>query len=72
MLENFYWLMETIREEIMEKFIIPGLGISYWKFLIYLLIVGVVATVLINGVRVSSSNAVKASSKKHSEKEDRE
>ena len=58
MLQNFWWLMNTIREEILEKFIIPGIGISYWKFLIYLAVAGVVITVLINSVRYSSSAGV--------------
>lgn len=55
MLENFWWLMNTIREELLEKFILPGIGISYWKFLIYLAVAGVVITVLINSVRYSVS-----------------
>ena len=56
MLENFWWLMNTIREELLEKFILPGIGISYWKFLIYLAVAGVVITVLINSVRYSVSS----------------
>lgn len=40
-------LMDTIRTEILENLMIPGLGISWWKFSIYLLIITVVVTVLI-------------------------
>lgn len=70
MLENFWYLMNTIREDILEKFIIPGIGISYWKFLIYLAVAGVVITVLINGVKVSSGNAYSVRRQKHAEKVD--
>lgn len=52
-MDSLFQIMQTIRTEILEKFTIPGLGISYWKFCIYLLIIGVVVTVLVNGVRVS-------------------
>lgn len=58
MLENFWYLMNTVRTEILEKFIIPGIGISYWKFLIYLAVAGVVITVLVNAVRYTSSESV--------------
>lgn len=53
-MSNLFEIMTMIREQILETFSIPGLGISYWKFCIYLLIIGVVVTVLINGVRVSA------------------
>ena len=58
MLENFWYLMNTVRTEILEKFIIPGIGISYWKFLIYLAVAGVVITVLVNAVRYTASESV--------------
>jgi len=70
MLENFWYLMNTVRTEILEKFIIPGIGISYWKFLIYLAVAGVVITVLVNGVKVSSGNAAKASRDKSQAKKE--
>lgn len=53
-MDSLYELLTMIREDVLEKVVIPGLGISYWKFCIYLLIIGVVVTVLINGVRISS------------------
>ena len=59
-MQAFFDLMTMVREGILEKLIIPGLGISYWKFCIYLLVIGVVATVLINGVRVSSDKAARS------------
>lgn len=55
MLDNIFWLLELVRTKILEAFIIPDLEISYWEFLIYSAIVGVVVTVLINGVKVSGS-----------------
>lgn len=56
-MQALFEIMTVVREKILETTIIPGLGISWWKFSIYLLIIGVVVTVLINGVRVSSSKA---------------
>lgn len=55
MLDNIFWLLELVRTKILEAFIIPDLNISYWDFCIYSAIVGVVVTVLINGVKVSGS-----------------
>lgn len=45
-------LLTYIRVELLEKVYIPGLGISYWHFLIYLAVASVVVTVLVNGVRL--------------------
>lgn len=56
-MQDLFDIMTLIREKILEKLIIPGLDISWWKFSIYLLIIGVVVTVLINGVRISSGKA---------------
>lgn len=53
-MSSLFQIMNMVREEIMETFTIPGLGISYWKFCIYLLVVGVVVAVLVNGVSVSA------------------
>lgn len=50
-------LLTYIRVELLEKVFIPGLGISYWHFLIYLAVASVVVTVLVNGVRIGSSAA---------------
>ena len=60
MITNFLWLMNYVRENILEKFILPELEISYWEFLIYLAIVGVVATVLINSVQISGNSSFNA------------
>lgn len=56
-MQSLFDIMMMVREDILEKLIIPGIGISWWKFSIYLLIIGVVVTVLVNGVRVSSGRA---------------
>ena len=55
MLDSLFWMLEQVRTKILEGFIIPDLDISYWEFCIYSAIVGVVVTVLINGVKVSGS-----------------
>lgn len=53
----FISFLDGLRVEILEKFMIPGLGISYWTFLIGVAIVAVVITVLINSIRVNSVTA---------------
>lgn len=58
MVSNFLWLMNLVRTEILESFNLPELDISYWDFCIILAAVGIVATVLINSVRISGGNAV--------------
>ena len=60
MISNLFWILNEVREKILEAFVLPELGISYWKFLIILAVVGVVITVLINSVQVSGSAAVSA------------
>lgn len=60
-MDYFLEVMEIIRTHILEKFILPGIGVSYWSFLIGLLVAGIVITVLINAVRASSSSAERSS-----------
>lgn len=55
MISYFIWLMKLVRTKILEGLILPELDISYWDFCIILAVVGVVATVLINSVRISGS-----------------
>lgn len=70
-MDVLFQLMDIIRTEILEKLTIPGLGISWWKFSIYLLILSVVVTVLINAVKVSGSSAGKSARRRsHSDKEE--
>lgn len=57
MISYILWLLEYVREEILEKFILPELNISYWDFCVYLAIIGVVIVVLINSVKVSGTQA---------------
>lgn len=64
MIKNIVWILKTVRTELLEKFIIPDLNISYWDFCIYLLIVGVVATVLINSVSVAGGKAASVGKQK--------
>lgn len=56
MISNFFWLMKLVRTEILEGLILPELDISYWDFCIILAVVGIVATVLINSVRIGASS----------------
>lgn len=58
MISSFIWLMKLVRTEILEGLILPELDISYWDFCIILCVVGIVATVLINGVRIGGSAAI--------------
>lgn len=53
MISNFLWMLNYIREHLLEAFILPELNISYWDFCIYLAIIGVVIVVLVNAVKVS-------------------
>ena len=57
MISNILWLLEYVRENIFEAFILPELEISYWDFCIYLAILGVVIVVLVNAVKVSGGQA---------------
>lgn len=58
MISNFIWLMKLVRTKILEGLILPELDISYWDFCIILAVVCIVATVLINGVRIGGSAAI--------------
>lgn len=55
MISNFIWLMKLVRTKILEGLILPELDISYWDFCIILAVVGIVATVLINAVKISGN-----------------
>lgn len=55
MISYFIWLMKLVRTEILEGLTLPELEISYWDFCIILAVVGIVATVLINSVRISGA-----------------
>lgn len=61
MLDNIFWLLELVRDQILKKFIIPDLDISYWEFCIYGALVAVVVTVLVNAVKVSGSGSAYSS-----------
>lgn len=55
MVSYVIWLLKLVRTEILEGLTLPELDISYWDFCIILAVVGIVATVLINSVRISGS-----------------
>ena len=55
MISYLIWLMNLVRTEILEGLNLPELDISYWDFCIILAVVGIVATVLLNCVKISGS-----------------
>lgn len=52
----FFSLLKMLRVDILDKFELPGIGVTYWDFLIGLAITAVVLTVLVNTVRIGSVN----------------
>lgn len=50
----FFFLsyLKMIRVEVLEKFTIPILDVTYWEFIIGVAIASVVITVLVSGVRI--------------------
>lgn len=68
MITTFLWIMKYVREEILEKFILPELGISYWDFCLYLAIAAIVITLLVNSIRVSGNASFASSVKEKNEK----
>lgn len=51
MISDLFYILNEVREKIFERFILPGLNISYWSFLIWIAIIGMVITLLVNSVR---------------------
>ena len=68
MISFFIGIMNSVRENILEAFIIPELGISYWDFCITMLIIGLVITVLVNSVKSEIKSASRSSKKNKSGK----
>lgn len=56
-MDIYFDLIELVRTEILEQFMIPGLGISWWRFAIYMALATVVVVALVNAVRVTSGKA---------------
>lgn len=52
----FLEMLKTLRTELLEKFVLPEVGVSYWKYVIGLAIAAVVITVLVNVVRIGTVN----------------
>ena len=61
-LDWFLNVLVTVRTEILQRFMIPGLNMSWWSFAVILLVVGILISVLINAVRASSYSSVEMSS----------
>lgn len=62
-MDIYFDLIEQVRTQILEEFIIPGLGISWWRFAIYMALATIVVVALVNVVRVTG---VKASDRNYS------
>lgn len=62
----FISFLDHLRTNVLEKFIIPGLGISWWHFVISLAVVTIVVVVLINAVRVGAVSGSRSFSKNKS------
>lgn len=56
-MDIYFDLIELVRTEILEQFMIPGLGISWWRFAIYMALATIVVVALVNAVRVTSGKA---------------
>ncbi len=52
----FISFLNMLRVDILDRFEIPGIGVSYWDFIIGCAIASIVITVLINTVRIGSVN----------------
>lgn len=48
----FLSLLKMLRVDVLDKFVIPTLGVTYWDFIIALALSAVVLTVLVNTVRI--------------------
>ena len=57
-LDWFLNVLVTVRTEILQRFMIPGLNMSWWSFAVILLVVGVLISVLINAVRASAQSSI--------------
>lgn len=68
MISFFIGIMNNVRENILESFILPELGISYWDFCITMLIIGLVITVLVNSVKSEFKSSARSSKKTKSGK----
>lgn len=69
MLENFLSILTSVRENILEAFIIPGLNISYWDFCLSLLIIGLIIKVLVNGAPSKHRSNAKSNSSRDNSSE---
>lgn len=66
----FISFLKMIRVDILDKFVIPGLGITYWDFIIGCAIAAVVITVLVNSVRIGVVSYSKSKSNARSDEGD--
>lgn len=65
MISYMLQVMNTVRVNLLEGFILPELNISYWDFIIALLIIGLLIKVLVNSVKKEQAKAQKQKSGKN-------
>ena len=53
-MDIYFDLISLVRTEILEKFMIPGLGISWWRFAVYMALASIVVVALVNVIKVTA------------------
>ena len=71
-LDWFLNVLVTVRTEILQRFMIPGLNMSWWSFAVILLVVGILISVLINAVRASAQSSIHERNERKREAERKE
>lgn len=69
---NFFELMGIVRTQILESFILP-MGISYWKFIIYMAFAAIVIVALVNKLPISmAGRSMAENASKNRQRQDKE
>lgn len=72
-MSNFFEIMEIVRTQVLEGFQLP-IGISYWKFIIYMAFAAIVIVALVNKLPISMAGRSMSenASRNRSHKEEKE
>lgn len=69
---SFFELMGIVRTQILESFILP-MGISYWKFIIYMAFAAIVIVALVNKLPISmAGRSMAENASKNRQRQDKE
>ena len=69
---NFFELMGIVSTQILESFILP-MGISYWKFIIYMAFAAIVIVALVNKLPISmAGRSMAENASKNRQRQDKE